>query len=203
MSVRVIESTPREASRIVSSVMGSWHGYWAEAAASTRLGAALVALVAGRPAGAVVYYRIPSHGFEAVVIYYVAVLPWARRRGLGRLLVASAEEHAAITGRAERRVYMATIREGNVASASMFESLDYRVEPVEALAEERGWETARLVEAATCGYEDYYVAARAEPPGDPFSLLWAAEDSVWSVHEEVCVRPWLRLRREAPILRYR
>ncbi len=191
--MRVVEVDGRTAWKIISSIMGRGHGFWALEASRTPRGHSLVAYVDGVPAGATVYYTIDSPPVRVAVIYYVAVAPWARGRGLGKILVASAEELASRGWRGPV-VYTATIAWRNAASVRMFESLGYRVVPFEEVASE-DYSLAELLKAATCGYEDYYVALKSEG-GVAERLLehvdWASVDEAY---EEVCLKPWLKIQK--------
>jgi GNAT superfamily N-acetyltransferase len=187
LRVRVV-SNGRLASRIVSSVMGEYHGYYAGWAART-CGEGLVAMVNDEPAGAAVYYRVEGNGRSIGVIYYVAVLRDYRRMGLGRILVASAEEALG-----DVDVYVATTSESNVASRRLFSSMGYRVESWEAFEARTSPATAEALYLAACAYEDdivmYKEAWRGALKGLGAAMLRAAQEA-W---DELCLKPYV-LRR--------
>ncbi len=132
----------------------------------------LVLLVDGEPVGFDQVYVWPCCGVMMGVHHYAAVVPGARGRGYGKLLIASGEEVLEEMG---AEVFAATLSSGNRASRAMLEALGYRV---------LGW---REVEKATCrdvveellyvtgGYGDDLVALKTAgcPWGDPLAVLGA------------------------------
>jgi len=178
----------RGAVRIVERVMGEYHAYYAAWAA--RAGGGLVARVGGRPAGAVVYYQAGLPGATLGVVYYVAVLPEFRGLGLGRVLVASAEE--AMVG---SHAYVATTTDSNAASKRLFRSMGYTVESWEGLEARLGPVAAEALRLATCAYEDDIVMVREEEPGALHRLAPESLGAAQGYWEKLCLRPWLERRR--------
>jgi len=187
LRIRVV-SDRSLASRIISYVMGEYHGYYAGWAART-CGDGLVAKVNGKPAGAAIYYRVRGDGRSIGVIYYVAVLREYRRMGLGRILVASAEE--ALGG---VDVYVATTTESNVASRRLFSSMGYKVESWDALEAEASPAVAEALYLAACAYEDDIVMYKEAWRGALKGLGAAALKAAHEAWDEVCLKPYV-LRR--------
>ncbi|GBF08474.1 hypothetical protein apy_01990 [Aeropyrum pernix] len=184
--VEVVED-PGQAADIVSRVMGRYHGYYARAAVERLKGSVgLVARLAGEEAGAIICYRAGSR-VELGVIYYVVVLPRARGRGLGKMLVSSCEERLGAP-----HFYVATIELRNTASARMFQSLGYRVMADYELAEIVGWEAVAAVHHATCSYEEDLIAIKEGREGVGLETLSEAEpDDYRDVWWEICYKPWM------------
>ena len=119
--------------------------------------------------------------------YYVVVARGHRGRGLGKVLVTSAEELCGAD------VYLATTTEDNVASRRMFRSLCYAEYAWSRLETLYGWDVVDELVRLTCGYEDDVVMVRpAKKLGELAEALKAhgAPDEVW---ERVCYEPWRRL----------
>ena len=189
-SVRVVGDW-RLASHIVSSVMGEYHGYYAGWAAE-HCGGGLVALAEGRPAGSVVYYTVETPHARIGVVYYVAVLPRYRGLGLGRILVASAEE--VMRG---SDVYVATTSESNVASRRLFHSMGYRVESWISLERRLGPAPREVLEMAACAYEDDVVMYKEVAPG-ALSRIGAGDlRAARNAWDGVCLKPYLLRKRQA------
>jgi GNAT superfamily N-acetyltransferase len=188
----VVRGEWRLALAVIREVMGEYHAYYA--AWAVRRGGGLVARLCGEPAGAVVYYTAPLRDLTLGVVYYVAVLPPYRGRGLGRVLVASAEE-------AMRDVdaYAATTSDGNVASKRLFSSMGYTVESWDSLEARAGPAAAEAVYLSTCAYEDDTVMTREEvrPLG---ALTPDSLEDAQRLWDELCLRPYL-LRRRHPLLK--
>lgn len=87
----------------------------------------LVAEADGRPVGTVMVGEDGHRGW----IYYLAVDPGSRGRGLGRALVRAAEGWLAQRG---IRKLELLVRSGNAAVKGFYERLGYREEPVSVLA---------------------------------------------------------------------
>ncbi|BAN90714.1 GNAT family N-acetyltransferase [Aeropyrum camini] len=184
--VEVVED-PGLAADIVSRVMGRYHGYYARAALERLKGAVgLVARLGGEEAGAVVCYRAEAR-VELGVIYYVVVLPRARGRGLGKLLVSSCEEKLGTP-----HFYVATIELRNTASARMFQSLGYRVMADYELADIVGWEAVAAIHHATCSYEEDLIALKEGREWVTLETLSkAVPDDYKDVWWEICYKPWM------------
>ncbi len=168
---------------IVARIMGRRHGYYASS--SSRIGArGLVALVNGDPAGSVVFYRVNT-STSIGVIYYVAVDPRYRGRGIGKILVLSAEEEM------NADLYVATLVSSNKASFRMFKSLCYTPYTWEEL-EKMGNIVAEVIYRSTCSYEDDLVMIKGVIE---YSKL-GEEDlrKALKIWEESCYKPWLMQR---------
>ncbi|WP_460126262.1 N-acetyltransferase family protein [Stetteria hydrogenophila] len=173
---------------VVGRCLGRVHAYYAREAAVGAGGFGLVAREGSRVAGAVVAY--PARGPVCLgVIYYVAVLEGWRGRGLGRVLVASAEEALEWEG---CRFTVATTSRGNEASVRLFSSLGYRVLGVEEAAGELGWEAVDALLHASCSFEDDVLMVK---PWDPSTLSKLAPDDYRETWWRACYKPWLRLWR--------
>lgn len=92
----------------------------ADYAALVAAGAVTVAQVDGAPAGLIVLVAHPDH----VLVENVAVAPEHQGRGIGRALLAHAEEHAAEVGVGELRLYT---HEKMTANQALYARLGYRV----------------------------------------------------------------------------
>ncbi len=182
----------RLAASIIRDVMGDYHAYYAAWAA--RSGGGLVARACGRPAGSVVYYRAELPEAVLGVVYYVAVRPQFRGLGLGRILVASAEE--VMEG---SDAYVATTTDDNIASQKLFRSLGYTVEAWEGLESRLGPAATEAIYLSTCAYEDDIVMTREEKPGALRAITAESLEEAQRHWDNLCLRPYL-LRRTRPTL---
>ena len=174
---------------VLENTMSWFHSYYALACVDSGICSAAVARKGGI-AGVGVFYRIPRT--DVGVVYYVAVLPGYRGRGVGKAIIASIEEILESSGVG---VFMATTRRDNAASRRMLSDLGYLEIELESL--DRSLE--EVVTMATCGYEDDLLYIK--PGGrDVRSVLRSlATPPVAGVIEDIwrkiCYSPWRRLRR--------
>jgi len=168
----------------------SWiHSYYALACIDTNICRALIAYEE-EPVGVGVFYRVPSTWIG--VIYYVAVLPRYRGRGIGRAIVASIEQLLSFEG---AEVFIATTRVDNVASRDMLSSLGY----IEVFIDDLSDDLREIVRMMTCGYEDdlLYVKLEKISLEEFFSIISRKNtvEVIENLWRSICYSPWARLRR--------
>lgn len=83
-------------------------------------------ILVGRRAGAIAASAMVGHDGHRGWIYYVAVDPAAQRRGLGRAIVAAAEDWLRLRGIAKVELL---IRPENATVQRFYEAIGYAVEP--------------------------------------------------------------------------
>lgn len=188
MTLTIEEDRLEVVEKLLKDAMGDWHAYYAMEALRSGVANHLVALIDDRPAGAVIYYNLPTvEGGQATVVYYVVVADWARNEYVGRALVLSVEE---VT---DSQAYMATIAGGNEPSIRMFKSIGYDVVTYQEVEAAYGHRVLRKITRAACGYEDAYIAYK--PPGKGLEVLSKLDwPSVELVFQKICYEPWRRLK---------
>lgn len=185
----VVSEDLDEAVEVVGEVFGWRDAYYAREGALGAGGFGLVARVDSEAVGAVVAY--PARGpLTLGVIYYVAVLEDWRGRGLGRILVASAEE---LLEEAGSQVFLATTYYGNEASIHLFDSMGYRVVGVARASAEIGWDAVEALLHAACSYEDDVLMVK---PWDASRLSKLRPDDYRETWWNSCYKPWLKLWRK-------
>ncbi len=193
----VVEPDSRTASELVSLVeegMGAWQARYAVECLNQGVCRGLVAY-SRIPLGAVLFYSVgldPSYVLG--VIYYVVVGEGYRRRGVGRVLVASAEHVLEEEG---ADVVLATTRVENLGSRRLFYSMGYREVPLHSIEEECGdlltkltcsyEDDLALVKEIGAGFEDVLAALGAKPNARRVERLWYS----------LCYRPWRSIRLRA------
>ncbi len=132
----------------------------------------LVLLVDGKPVGFNQVYAWPCCGVTLGVHHYAAVVPEARGRGYGKLLIASGEEVLEEMG---ADVFAATLSSRNRASRSMLEALGYHVLGWSEVGEATCESIVEELLYVTGGYGDDLVALKTAgcPWRDPLTLLGA------------------------------
>ncbi len=180
-----------EVADLVGKSMGPWQARYAAECLAQGICRAFVAY-SRAPLGASLFYSLSLEpGHVLGVIYYVVVRRDYRRRGLGRVLVASAE-HALEDEGAD--VVLATARAGNLASRRLFSSMGYREVSLQSLEERWG----ELLTMVTCGYDDDLalvkeIGARLE---DVLAALGVESNArkVERLWYSLCYRPWRSMR---------
>ncbi len=184
-AVRIVRDDALAVS-IVRSVMGDYHGVYAEAAVRGAGGVGLVLYVGDAVAGAGVGY-VARGRVDLGVLYYIVVEPAFRGRGLSRVLISSLEYVLEDMG---ARVFYTTVERGNTASLRAFSSMCYSVFEPGELARVIGYDALLGLLHAACSYEDELVLikdasrvlhALSRVELDEFKDLW------W----EACYRPWM------------
>ncbi len=185
--VRVVEDLVA-AVEVIGEVFGWRDAYYAREAAHAASGVGLVALADGERAGAVVAYAAPGP-LSLGIVYYIAVRPRWRGRGLGRVLLASAEEALEWLG---AEAFLATASAGNEASATLFSGMGYTVKAIWEAAGEIGWEAVDALLHAACSYEDDLVMVK---PWEPRRLSRLSPEHYRDTWWRACYTPWLKLYR--------
>jgi len=178
---------------IVECSMGSWQAYYATTCVEQGYCRAILAFENGEPAGVALFYKLDLQPRASVgVIYYVVVEERFRRRGIGRVLVASVEHLLE-----EERVdaIIATTRFDNAGSRKLFGDLGYVELPLEVVEDRCGEVITRL----TCSYEDDLLLFKGLTVDleELVEILSIPQNSrqVERLWYSLCYRPWLRLRR--------
>lgn len=183
----------RNCSDIVRNVLEiamSWfHSYYATSCIDMDVCRVAVAYDSG-VAGIGVFYTIPK--LSIGVVYYIAVLPEYRGRGIGKALLASIEE---ILSYDDIEVFIATTRRENTASRRMLIDLGY----IEVDLENIDRALEETITMMTCGYEDdlLYVKLSRIDLNRFFDIVSRASsikiiEDIW---RKICYNPWRRLRR--------
>lgn len=191
MKIEVVEHERLSLSeaRAMLAAMGEYHQHFALACMDEGVCSALLASLDGEPVGVGIVYGIGEEEIDVGVIYYVVVREGFRGLGLGKILVASAEEVLSSRG---ARALIATTRRDNSASRRLFASLGYSEYLIEAL----DWRARELVERAACAYEDDYLCVKGA--SSISALVESLErnlSSVENVWRRICYYPWLRRAR--------
>jgi len=121
--VREIEEKDRkEIEEIVRKCFGKWDQYWAlQGLNYTKV---FVAELKSRPVGFAETYVTAVKGIGKVgVIYYLAVSPDYRRRGIAKSLIFRAEKYFKLRG---ALLSTASTRHDNLASRRLFKSMGYK-----------------------------------------------------------------------------
>lgn len=155
----------------------------------------LLLRLGGKPVASAVVYLADLGSVKLGVMYYVAVEKRWRGKGLGKVLVLSAEEAMGLRGASG---YVATTTIDNRASMSLFSSLGYAVLSWDAIGRRYGWRAVENLVRATCGYED--DVAMVKPVGMKLGRLLelisaASKRRVSRLWSRICYRPWLALWR--------
>jgi len=179
---------------VIRASMGRWHHHFARSVRD--LGGLVLDLVlSGRVVGQSVVYTLDLGSGTFGVVYYIAVLPQYRGRGLGRILLASSEE---ILAGMSSKYIVATISGDNTPSIRLFASMGYQLYGWDQIAGECGWGAAELIRMATCGYEDDIVAVKGvngqQILPDLCSVDGRRAKRWW---RSACLKPWLDLRGRA------
>lgn len=171
---------------VIRGVLGRVHSVYASSldpGYSYRLDLFLGDVLVGQ---AVVYYMRGGRGGLGVV-YYVAIEEGFRGRGLGKILVASAEEVFESEG---LDYSIATIRGDNTASLRLFTSLDYEIVGWDRLERVCGEDIGERLLRVSCGYDDDYVALKSLI--DRGRGLEGLCRVVGGLDEEIIERHWYR-----------
>ncbi len=185
--------------KLIEDEIGSIHRYYAQnldPLRSMRLDLYLNNVLVGQ---AVIYW-ISSVKGSIGVIYYVAINKRFRGRGLGKILVLSAEEILSEKGSI---VSLATMRSSNKVSTRLFGSLNYDIISWDHIIERFGSDLEDFLLRATCGYEDDLLAikdlSQNRSMDDPwkkiYSLYQYLIDEVERHWRNSCYMPWRRLYR--------
>lgn len=184
-AVSIVEDS-EAALKVVRKVMGWYHWYYAKAAVLN--GArGLVAVSNGSRLGAAIFYEARLDSLRLGVIYYVAVKRGWQGRGIGKSLVATAENILSLGS------YIATLSSDNERSARLFKGLGYEILDWESLARRFGNVLAEAIYYATCSYEDDIVAVKGLRGLERVSYRDVeAASRIW---DAICYYPWLSLAR--------
>lgn len=168
----------------------SWfHSYYALSCIDSGLCRAVIAYDDG-VSGVGVFYIVPR--LNIGVIYYVAVLPKSRGRGIGKAIVATIEELLSYEG---IDVFVATTRGSNLASRNMLRDLGY----IEVMLSNLASDVEDLITMMTCGYEDdvLYVKLSSMNLSEFFSIITrpSSINVIEDTWRKVCYGPWAKLRR--------
>lgn len=175
-------------SRVIEGFMSRFHAYYAVACLDVGVCRALIAYD-GDVVGVSVFYSVSQLGVG--VIYYVVVPLEFRGRGIGMALVASIEEILEGEG---IKVFVATTREGNLASRKMLSNLGYVEVDLESIYEE----LKERITMLTCGYDDDLLYLKPMEVGLSYLLNKLIERNSVKVIEKlwrkICYEPWRRLK---------
>jgi len=179
---------------VIRASMGRWHHQFARSVGGLG-GLVLDLVISGRVVGQSVVYTLDLGSGVFGVVYYIAVLPQYRGRGLGKILLASSEE---VLADMSSEYLMATISEDNISSMKLFGSMGYQLYRWDHIAGECGWKAAELIRMATCGYEDDIAAVKSAngPPALP-DLCSVDGKRARRWWRSACLKPWLDLRGRA------
>ncbi|MEM4788383.1 MAG: GNAT family N-acetyltransferase [Ignisphaera sp.] len=173
---------------VLEKTMSWFHSYYALSCIDLGLCRAVIAYDNG-VSGVGVFYAIPR--LSIGVIYYVAVLPRSRGRGIGKAIVASIEE---LLSYDNVEVFVATTRSNNLASRSMLRDLGY----IEVVLGELDNEIEELITMMTCGYEDdvLYIKLSSVNLREFFSALLRPNsiNIIEDTWRKICYNPWIKLR---------
>ncbi len=197
MSLVVTEAVGSEELGTIESIversMGPWQAYYAATCVEQGYCRAILAFEDGEPAGVALFYKLDLQPRASIgIIYYVVVVEGFRRRGIGRVLAASAEYLLE-----EERVdaIVATTRFDNVGSRKLFGDLGYVELPLGIVEDRCGEVITRL----TCSYEDDLLLFKGLTIDleELVEILSNPQNSrqVERLWYSLCYRPWLRLRR--------
>lgn len=175
---------------ILARNMGWYHTYFATTCLELGRCRALIAFVDNVAVGSLVFYKAGLSPDDLTVIYYVAVDERYRGRGIGKVLVSSAEY---ISG---SNMYVATTHRGNIASIKMFRDLGYIEIPFEHLKES----TINFLERLACSYEDDTVLYKGHLELDYIASLPQNRVVASQLWRELCFNPWRRLRESKAVL---
>lgn len=179
--------------RVIEQGMGAWQAYYATTCVELGYCRVLLALENSELAGVALFYRLDILPRLSVgVIYYVVVEERFRRRGVGRVLVASVEHILEEEG---VDAIIATTRFDNVGSRRLFGSLGYVELPIEVIEERCGDVAIKL----TCSYEDDLILFKGLTVDlEELVEILSTPQSFRQVERlwySLCYRPWLRLRK--------
>jgi GNAT superfamily N-acetyltransferase len=187
--MKVLESGSEAIEHIVQLLeesMGWFHAYYARSCIEVGICRALLAYEDGSVIGAILFYSVDLEPLPTTVIYYVVVGPRYRNKGVGKALVASVESVFD-----DERVFIATMRAGNMASRRMFAGLGYRETYIDSLSND----LAEFIEMLTCGYEDDVVMYKGIHTLEILARHPTNFGVVERVWRNVCYEPWRRLSR--------
>jgi len=192
--VEVDSSEPSVASSIAELIeegMGSWQTHYAMACFKQGYCRGLVVL-SDAPLGASLFYSLSLEPrYKMGVIYYVVVKREHRGRGIGLILVSSAEHVLEAEG---SDIVVATTRADNYRSRRLFSSLGYEEVPLHSIEENYGGLFTKL----TCSYEDDVALVKSIRIS--FAKLIEAfsyrhnKDRIERLWYSLCYRPWRELR---------
>ncbi len=176
---------------VIRASMGRWHHHFARSI-KDQGGVVLDLIFHGKTVGQSVVYTVDLGHSVLGVIYYIAILPGYRGKGLGKVLLASAEE---VLSDMKSEHLLATISGDNEASLKLFGEMGYQLYSWVQISNRCGKEVAEVIRMVTCGYEDDVVALKSIF-GDPvFPRICSVNGSVakrwW---RSACLKPWLDLR---------
>lgn len=176
---------------IIRASMGRWHHHFARSVKDYG-GVVLDLIFRGRAVGQSVIYTVDLGYSVLGVIYYIAILPEYRGKGLGKILLASAEE---VLSDMRSENLLATISGDNEASLKLFGEMGYQLYSWDQISDRCGKGVAEVIRMVTCGYEDDIVALKSVF-GDPvFPKICNINGGVakrwW---RSACLKPWLDLR---------
>ncbi|HIP57116.1 MAG TPA: GNAT family N-acetyltransferase [Ignisphaera aggregans] len=180
---------------LIEDSMGWWHGYYAKACFRANVCKCISLSIDGECVGVGLYYVLNTKPVIGVV-YYIAVIPRLRGRGLGKVLLASIE-HLMEEERVEMSI--ATSALDNENAIRLFKSMGYAILEWSELAERLGYDVYELLLKATCGYEDDVVMIKSFKGGRLDKVLTDLVNSrnirtanrVWYT---ICYEPWRRIR---------
>lgn len=176
---------------VIRASMGRWHHHFARSVKDYG-GVVLDLIFRGKTVGQSVVYAVDLGYSVLGVIYYIAILPGYRGRGLGKILLASAEE---VLSDMKSEHLLATISGDNEASLKLFGEMGYQLYSWDQISNRCGKGVAEVIRMITCGYEDDVVALKSAL-GDPvFPKICDINGGVakrwW---RSACLKPWLDLR---------
>ncbi|MEM1682715.1 MAG: GNAT family N-acetyltransferase [Ignisphaera sp.] len=177
--------------KIFNSSFSWFHSYYAKSCIEVGVCRSVVAYE-DEDVAIGVFYSIDK--LSVGVIYYVAVLPTHRRRGVGKIIVASIEEILSSEGIS---TFLATTRSSNIASRRMLNGLGYVALELDRIDED----IREAITMLTCGYEDdiLYIKTFDKPIDEFFKKLIQNLDAIELVWRTICYNPWRKLRKKTSL----
>ncbi|MEM1623382.1 MAG: GNAT family N-acetyltransferase [Sulfolobales archaeon] len=177
--------------KLIEEEMGGWQSHYAMACFKQGYCRGLVVL-SDALLGASLFYSLDLEPrYRMGVIYYVVVKREYRGRGIGLVLVSSAEYLLETEG---SDIVVATTRADNYRSRRLFGSLGYEEVPLHSIEESYG----DLFTKLTCSYEDDVALVKSIRVS--FAELIKAfrfrhnKDRIERLWYSLCYRPWRELR---------
>lgn len=191
--MKVIEHDRNYSSKLVKDFIEksmSWfHSYYATSCIESGVCRALIAYDSG-VVGVGVFYVV--HEIYVGVIYYIAVSPRHRGRGVGKIVLASIEE---ILDSENTKIFIATTKRENIASRKMLIDLGYEEIGMEKISKD----LEEVITMMTCSYEDdlLYVKQNGIDVQKFLTILTKANATraIEDIWRKICYAPWVRLRR--------